>query len=195
MNGKYLQDIAADMKPGDVPYQPWAQTEFDARQGGARGKDDPAARCLPGMPKLDALPYPFKIVETPGAVVILFEGFTIYRQIFTDGRALPKDPQPAWLGYSVGKWDGDTFVVDTIGINGSTWLDNAGRPHSDALHLIERFQRHDFGHMDILLTIDDPKAYTRPWTVKEDLRMLPDTELLEYICGENNKDYEHLTGK
>jgi hypothetical protein len=195
MNGKYLQDIAADMKPGDVPYQPWAQAEFDARQGGARGKDDPAARCLPGMPKLDALPYPFKIVETPGAVVILFEGFTIYRQIFTDGRALPKDPQPAWLGYSVGKWDGDTFVVDTIGINGSTWLDNAGRPHSDVLHLIERFQRHDFGHMDILLTIDDPKAYTRPWTVKEDLRMLPDTELLEYICGENNKDYEHLTGK
>ena len=147
------------------------------------------------MPKLDALPYPFKIVNAPGEVVMLFEGFTTFRQIYTDGRALPTDPQPSWLGYSVGKWDGDTFVVDTIGVNASTWIDNAGRPHSDALHLTERFQRHDFGHMDILLTIDDPKTYTKPWTVKEDLRFLPDTELLEYICGENNKDYEHLTGK
>ena len=195
MNGKYLQNIAADMKPGDVPYQPWAEKLFNSRQGGAGGKDDPAARCLPGMPKLDALPYPFKIIETPGMVMMLFEGFTTFRQIFTDGRELPKDPQPTWLGYSVGKWEGDDWVVDTIGINESTWLDNAGRPHSDALHLIERFRRRDFGHMDIYLTIDDPKAYTKPWTVKEDLRLIPDTELLEYVCNENNKDYEHLVGK
>ncbi len=195
MNGKYLQNLAADMKPGEVPYQPWAEQLFKARQGGGLGKTDPAARCIPGRPKLDALPYPFKIIETPGMTMMLFEGFTTFRQIFTDGRELPKDPNPTWFGYSVGKWEGDDWVVNTIGIKESTWMDNAGRPHSDALHLIERFQRHDFGHMDILLTIDDPKAYTKPWTVKEDLRLIPDTELLEYICVENEKDYGHLVGK
>jgi len=195
MNGKYLQDIAADMKPGDVPYRPETEKLFNSRRNGAGGKNDPAARCIPGMPKLNALPYPFKILEAPGVVIMLFEGFTTFRQIFTDGRELPKDPNPAWFGYSVGKWEGDDFVVNTIGINESTWLDNAGRPHSDALHLIERFRRHDFGHMDIELTIDDPKAYTKPWTVKEDLRLIPDTELLEYVCNENNKDYEHLVSQ
>jgi hypothetical protein len=195
MNGKYLQDIAADMKPGEVPYQPWAEQLFNSRRNGAGGRNDPAAKCIPGMPKLDALPYPFKILETPGMTMMLFEGFTTFRQIFTDGRELPKDPNPAWFGYSVGKWEGDDWVVNTIGLREETWLDNAGRPHSDALHLIERFRRRDFGHMDIELTIDDPKAYTRSWTVKEDLRLIPDTELLEYVCNENNKDYEHLVGK
>jgi hypothetical protein len=195
MNGKYLQDIAADLKPGEVPYQPWQEQLFNSRRNGAGGRQDPAARCIPGMPKLDALPYPFKIIESPGMVMMLFEGFTTFRQIFTDGRELPKDPNPAWFGYSVGKWEGDDWVVNTIGIKESTWLDNAGRGHSDALHLIERFHRRDFGHMDIDLTIDDPKAYTKPWTVKEDLRLIPDTELLEYVCNENNKDYEHLIGK
>ena len=195
MNGKYLQNIAADMKPGEVPYQPWTEQLFNSRQNGAGGRQDPAARCIPGMPKLDALPYPFKIIESPGMVMMLFEGFTTFRQIFTDGRELPKDPNPTWFGYSVGKWEGDDWVVNTIGIKESTWLDNAGRPHSDALHLVEHFQRHDFGHMDILLTIDDPKAYTKPWTVKEDVRLIPDTELLEYVCVENEKDYGHLIGK
>jgi len=195
VNGKFLQDIAADLKPGDVPYQPWAETLYKQRRDGTRSIDDPAARCLPGMPKLTALPYPFKIVNTPDMLLILSEGFTIFRQIFTDGRALPKDPQPAWLGYSVGKWDGDTFVVDTIGINASTWLDNAGRPHSDALHLIERFRRRNFGRLDIEMTFDDPKTYTRPWTVVEDAHLVPDTELLEYICTEDEKDYKHLVDK
>jgi len=194
MNGKYLQNIAADMKADDVPFQPWAAEQFKSRANGAKGKDDPAARCIPGMPKLDALPYPFKILNAPGMMIMLFEGFTTFRQIFTDGRQLPKDPNPAWFGYSVGKWDGDDFVVDTIGINETTWMDNAGRGHSDALHLTERFHRKDFGHMDILLTIDDPKAFTKPWTVKEDLTLRPDTELLEYVCTENNLDYEHLVG-
>jgi len=195
MNGKYLQNIASDLKPGEVPYQPWEEQLFNSRQNGAGGRQDPAAKCIPGMPKLDALPYPFKIIESPGMVMMLFEGFTTFRQIFTDGRELPKDPNPTWFGYSVGKWEGDDWVVNTTGIKESTWLDNAGRGHSDALHLIERFQRHDFGHMDILLTLDDPKAYTKPWTVKEDVRLIPDTELLEYICVENEKDYEHLIGK
>ena len=124
-----------------------------------------------------------------------YEEDTSFRQIFTDGRKQPDDPQPAWLGYSVGKWDGDTFVVDTIGVNENTWLDNAGRPHSDAMHLTERYHRTDFGHMDMQLTIDDPKAFTKPWTVSENARLMPDTDLLEYICSENNKDVEHLVGK
>ena len=112
--------------------------------------------------------------------VILYEGFTTFRQIFTDGRALPKDPQPSWLGYSVGKWEGDTFVVDTIGINDKTWMDNAGRPHSDALHTTERYRRRDFGTMDVTLTIDDPKAYTRPWTVNASpSRLVVGQDLLE----------------
>ena len=97
--------------------------------------------ACPGMPKLIVLPYPYKVYQMPGVTVILYEGFTTFRQIFTDGRALPKDPQPSWLGYSIGKWEGDTFVVDTVGINDKTWMDNAGRPHSDALHTTERYRR------------------------------------------------------
>ncbi len=116
-------------------FSPGAASSSDDRADGSHGKDDPAAYCVPGMPKLVVLPYPYKIVQVPGMMLILYEGFTTYRQIFTDGRALPKDPQPSWLGYSVGKWDGDTFVVDTIGVNEHTWLDNAGRPHSEAMHL------------------------------------------------------------
>lgn len=178
-----------------IPFQPWSRKLADDRADGSRGKDDPAAYCIPGMPKLVVLPYPYKIVQLPGMMLILYEGFTTYRQIFTDGRALPADPQPSWLGYSVGKWEGDTFVVNTIGVNEHTWLDNAGRPHSDAMRLTERYHRRDFGHLDMQLTIDDPKAYTKPWTVSENATLLPDSDLLEYICSENNKDVPHLTGK
>jgi hypothetical protein len=191
--GKYLQNIAADLKPGDVPFQPTAAAVFKQRQDGKGAKDDPAARCLPGMPKLNALPYPFKIFETPDTVIMLFEGFTTFRQIHTDGRALPKDPQPFWMGYSVGKWEADTLVVDTIGINETTWMDNAGHPHSDALHITERFTRPNFGRMNIQMTFDDPKTYTKPWTITEEARAIPDTELLEFVCQENEKDYDHLT--
>jgi hypothetical protein len=177
-----------------IPFQPWSAKLSEERADGARGMDDPAAYCVPGMPKLLVLPYPYKIAQVPGMMLMLYEGFTTYRQIFTDGRALPKDPQPAWLGYSVGKWEGDTFVVDTIGVNERTWMDNAGRPHSDAMHLTERYTRKDFGHMDMQLTIDDPKAYTKPWTVSENARLMADTDLLEYICSEDNKDIPHLVG-
>jgi hypothetical protein len=194
-NTRFLQDLAADMKPGEVPYQPWAEQLVKERANGARGKEDPAAFCVPGMPKLIVLPYPYKIYQMPDVTVILYEGFTTFRQIFTDGRELPKDPQPSWLGYSVGKWDGDTFVVDTIGINDKTWMDNAGRPHSDALHTTERYRRTSFGTLEVSLTIDDPKAYTRPWTVNESpSRLLLGQDLLEYVCTENNRDVEHLFG-
>ena len=194
-NTRGLQDLAVGMTPPDIPYQPWADQIVKDRANGARGKDDPAAHCVPGMPKLIVLPYPYKIFQTPGTTIILYEGFTTFRQIFTDGRSLPKDPQPSWLGYSVGKWDGDTFVVDTVGINDRTWMDNAGRPHSDALHTIERYRRRDFGTLEVTLTIDDPKAYTRPWTVNHTpSRLVIDQDLLEYVCTENNKDVDHLFG-
>jgi len=193
-NTATLQDLAVGLS-GEVPYQPWAAQLTKERANGARGKDDPAAFCVPGMPKLIVLPYPYKIYQLPGVTVILYEGFTTFRQIFTDGRPLPVDPQPSWLGYSVGKWDGDTFVVDTVGINDKTWMDNAGRPHSDALHTIERYHRKDVGTLEVTLTIDDPKAYTRPWTVNASpSRLILGQDLLEYVCTENNRDVEHLAG-
>jgi hypothetical protein len=178
-----------------IPFQPWSAKLTQERGDGARGKDDPAAYCVPGMPKLIVLPYPYKIVQVPGMMLMLYEGFTTFRQVFTDGRALPKDAQPSWLGYSVGKWDGDDFVVDTIGVNERTWLDNAGRPHSELMRLTERYHRRDFGHLEVKLTIDDPKAYTKPWTVNESAVLMPDTDLLEYACSEDNKDIPHLVGK
>jgi hypothetical protein len=194
-NSRALQDLSIGVPNRDVPYQPWAAQLAKERANGARGKDDPAASCVPGMPKLIVLPYPYKIMQMPDVTVILYEGFTTFRQIFTDGRELPKDPQPSWLGYSVGKWDGDTFVVDTIGVNERTWMDNAGRPHSDALHTIERYHRRSFGMMDVTLTIDDAKAYTRPWTVDiSPSRLVVGQDLLEYVCTENNRDIPHLFG-
>lgn len=194
-NTRTLQNLAVGMDPADVPYQPWAEKLLKERANGARGKDDPAAHCVPGMPKLVVLPYPYKIFQLPGVTLILYEGFTTFRQIFTDDRALPEDPQPSWMGYSVGRWDGDTFVVETIGINESTWMDNAGRPHSDALRTVERYQRRSFGSMDVSITFDDPKAYTKPWTVNQGAaHLILGQDLLEYICTENNKDIDHLVG-
>ena len=129
-------------------------------------------------------------------VVILYETGYLFRQIFTDGRPLPKDPQPAWLGYSVGKWEGDTLVVDTIGFQDQGWLDgNKGHPQTDAMHVTERFRRVNFGHLEIQATVDDPKAYTKPFTVKQTLHLLADSEILENICNENEKDATHLVGK
>ena len=192
---RYAANIAADMKPGDIPFQPWAEALYRQRQA-THSKDDPVGHCnLPGVPQMEGVPYPYKFVNAPGMLVILYEAFHTYRQIFMDGRSLPESPNPTWMGYSVGHWDGDTLVVDTAGFNDKTWIDTSGRPHSDALHVTERFHRRDVGHMDIQVTVDDPKAYTRPFTVNEPLTLLPDTELLEYVCGENNKDLQHLVGK
>jgi hypothetical protein len=194
-NSRPLQDLSVGVAGRDVPYLPWSAQLAKERAGGAKGKDDPAAYCVPGMPKLIYLPYPYKVYQLPGVTVILYEGFTTFRQIFTDGRELPKDPQPSWLGYSVGKWDGDTFVVDTIGINEKTWMDNAGRPHTEGLRTIERYRRRTIGTMDVTLTIDDPKAYARPWTVDlSPSRLVVGQDLLEYICTENNRDVPHLLG-
>ena len=190
---KYLINIAADLK--DVPFQPWAAEEYKKRREN-QGKDDPNNFCLPSVtPEKIAVTSPWKIVETPGVTIILYESRTIFRQIFTDGRELPKDPNPIWQGYSIGHWEGDTFVVETNGFNGKGWLDTNGHPTTDALHLIERYRRKDFGHLEIQITIDDAKAYTKPWTVTEVATYQPDTELIEYICEENNRDVGHFVGK
>ena len=192
-NGKYVQNLAADLKTDEVPFQPWAKALYDERKTGAHSKDDQAAHCLPqGVPRINAAPAPWKIVQTPRFIVIIYEAFTLWRQIFLDGREMAADVTPTWLGYSVGKWEGDTLVVDTKGFNGKAWIDQLGKPSSEALRVIERFRRKDFGHVEIQITIDDSKAYTRPWTVTEEVRLLPDTELMEFICNENNRDLEHL---
>jgi len=193
-SNKYLANLAWDGV--DVPFQPWAKTLYMERRE-TESKDKPAGRCLPhGVP--DAMlvqVVPFKILQMPGEVAILYEVFNHFRQIFTDGRPLPKVTVPAWMGYSVGKWTGDTLAVDTIGFNDQSWLDDGGHPHSDALRTTERFRRLDFGHMEMQITIDDPKTYTKPWSVTIPFNLQPDTELMEMICEENEKDAPHMVGK
>jgi hypothetical protein len=194
VDGRFLTNIAK--RAGiTVPFQPWAQDVFNERQT-TEGRDRPAGRCLPhSIPDAMLVPnYPWKIVQTPGLVVILFENFTQYRQVFTDGRDFPTERHPTWFGYSIGKWDGDTFVVDTIGFNDKSWLDDGGHPHTEALHTTERFRRIDFGHMEVEFTIDDVRAYTKPWTVTVPFALLPDTDIIENIC-ENEKDVVHIFGK
>ena len=186
---KYLANLAADGI--QVPMTAWAQQVFKQRTAN-NGIDRPSASCLPhSVTDFDAHNTPRKILQQPGLLVMLFESYHSYRQIFTDGRALPKDPEPAWFGYSVGRWEGDTLVVETSGINEKTWLDDAGHPHSDALHLTERFRRVTFGRMDVQITIADPKAYTKPWTVSFNWELMPDTDLLDWVC-ENNKYFDVL---
>ena len=147
------------------------------------------------MPRSTSVPYPFKILNSSNIVIVLYEAVHAYRQIFTDGRPLPKDPNPTWLGYSVGRWEGDEFIVESSGFNDNVWLDNQGHPATESLRVTERFRRKTFGSMDVQVTIDDPKAYTKPWTVTLPLALQPDTEMLEYICVENEKDFARLVGK
>jgi hypothetical protein len=192
---KYLRDLAADLKPGEVPYQPWAKALVDSRADGSHAREESDANCLPqGIPKIAAAPAPWKIIQSSGNIVILHEAFNLWRQVFLDGRQFEEDLNPSWLGYSIGKWDGDTLVVDSKGFNGKTWLDQAGKPTTEALHVTERYRRKNFGTMEIQITIDDAKAYTKPWTVSEDVRLVLNTDLLEFICNENNRDLVHLPG-
>jgi hypothetical protein len=185
---RYLVDVTRDFKPGEVPFQPWAEALYKQRNDNFR-RDNPLIRCQPaGVPRLDAYTHPYKIVQTPELVVVLYESSTMFRQIFLDGRQLPREPQPSWMGYSVGRWEGEALVVETIGFNDKTWLDGSGHPHSEEMRLTERFTRRDFGRMDIAITVDDPKAYTRPLSYVQPQRLLPDTDLIEYVCTENAKD-------
>jgi hypothetical protein len=189
---KFLRDLAADLGPAGAPMQPWAEAVYKDRLTGAQAKQEPDANCLPqGVPKINAAPVPWKIIQSPNSVVILYEAFGQWRQIITDGRELVKDPNPTWLGYSVGRWDGDTLVVTTTGFNGKTWLDTNGHPSTDALTVTERFRRPSFGQLEIQITVDDPKAYTKPWSATQRPALLPDTELIEFVCLENEKYQKH----
>ena len=191
----YSRDLADDLHPEtkSVPFQPWAKELADTRADGSHSRDDPPARCLPqGVPRLAGAPGPWKLVQTPGLVVVIYESFTLWRQIFTDGRKLAAEVNPSWLGYSTGHWEGDTLVVETRGFNGKAWLDQVGKPSTEQLRVTERYRRKDYGHLDMDITIDDPGAYTKPWSVVEHFNLRPATDLLEFACNENNRDLPHL---
>ena len=180
--------------PGGLPYQPWA-AELVAKRKADFSKDNPDAHCLPmGFMQFHTHPEPRKIVQAPGMILIIYEANSGLRQIFTDGRKAPgKDAQPWWYGYSVGKWEGDTLVVETTGfIDNNVWLDVQGSPLSDEAKVTEKFRRPNFGSLEIEVTVDDPKAYTKPWTVKVNQRLLLDTELIEFIC--EDRDATHYVG-
>jgi hypothetical protein len=187
-------NIGQSLKDG-LPYQPWA-AELVRKTRAANRPDDPMSRCLPpGIVRLEVFPLFRKMIQVPGLLVILNEQNASYRQIFTDGRPLPADPNPSWNGYSSGKWEGDTLVVQTTGFRDALWLDTGGSPLTDAARVTERFRRVNYGTLEIELTIDDPKAYTKPWTIRVTQIIAPDTELLDYICLENEKDVRHLEGR
>jgi hypothetical protein len=197
-NMLYFHDLARGLKGDEAPQlTPWAA----ALQKGRRDRnhvDDPYTYCLPlGVPRENHRT-PFKIVQTPSMTIFLHESYVgnTFRQIFTDGRPLPKlsEVEPAWLGYSVGHWEGDVFVVESIGFRDHGWLSaNMAYPNSDAMKVIERWRRVDFGHLEETVTIDDPKAYVKPWTATTRVQLRPNSELIEFICNENNIDREHMT--
>lgn len=187
-------NLGASFKDG-LPFQPWA-AELHRKRVEMNSIDNPDAHCLPiGVMQLHTHGQPRKMVQTPGLIVIMYEANSGLRQIFTDGRTLPKDPEPWWYGYSVGHWDGDTLQAESIGFKDNGWLDVEGSPLTETGRIIEKFRRPDYGHLEIEVTIDDPKAYTKPWTVTVYQRLLPDTELIEFVCGENERSDVHLVGK
>ena len=195
-DNRYIRDLARDIGDDNVPYLPWAKRIYEERRTGEHSREDPDANCLPqGVPKIDFVSYPWKLIETPNSVVIIYETFNYWRQIFTDGRTLDPNAKPAWMGYSTGYWDEDTFVVETRGFNGKTWLDQVGRPTTDQLTVTERFTRTHYGHMEIEVTIDDPGAYSGAWGTSETVHLRPGWEPLEFICGENNQDISSLPGE
>ena len=176
------------------PMQPWAEEKYKVTREGIsdpedKGRDDkdPIINCAPpGPTRLFALPRPFEIIPIPGRVLLLFEWDHWVRQIWMDGREHPKDPDPTWMGHSIGRWDGETLVVDTVGLNDKTWLDGLGHPHSDALHIVERIRRTAHDTLQIDLTFDDPKAYTKPWTGTQVFRLRPGWEIPEQIVCEDH---------
>lgn len=186
-------DIGANI-PGGPPFQDWAR-DLRAQRMADNQKDNPDANCLPmGFMQLHGHPQPRKIVQTPELIVIMYEGNQGLRQIFLDGRELPEVDdalQPWWYGYSTGRWEGDTLVVESVGFRDLGWLDVYGSPLTTEGKLIERWRRPDFGHLEIDVTVDDPKAYTRPFTVRVSHQILLDQELIEFVCNENEKSAQH----
>jgi hypothetical protein len=191
-----FQDLPSLFADG-LPMQPWA-AELRRQRLAENSKDHPDAHCLPLHPvQLHSHPQPRKIVQMPGEILIIYEANDGLRQIFTDGRALPNpdDVEPWWFGYSTGKWDGDTLVVQTTGFRDMGWLDEEGTPVTTNARITERFRRPNYGTLEIEITVDDPKTFTKPWTFKLDQRLMPNTELIEFVCAENNRSLPHLVGK
>ena len=192
---RYFLNILSDFQADEAPIRPEAAALFLKRLH-AFGKDSPGTHCLPaGVPLAALLPAPYKLLQMPEMIVMLYEAETSFRQIYTDSRTHTADPQPTWMGYSVGKWEGDTLVVDAVGFNDRSWLDAMGHQHSDAMRITERYHRRDFGHMEVQITIDDPKTFTRPFTIKFNQALLPDTDLIESFCSEDEKDVGHLVAQ
>jgi len=190
---KYFFNFFADVPLGQEPMLPAAAAMF---QKISQSQQKPPTLCPPPtLPLANVVPLPYKIIQAPRVMMFLYESDTAFRQVFTDGRKLPADPEPSWLGYSVGKWEGDTFVAESVGFNDKGPLDAMGHPRSESLRLTERLRRRDFGHMDAQVTIDDPKTYTKPVTIRVGHRLLPDTELLETFCSEGERDLVHFPGK
>ena len=188
----YAQRTLDAGKPEPLP---WAQALLRERAAN-NGKDAPGARCLPrGITNAGAL-FPYKLVQTPNLLVMLFEDdIPSHRQVFLDGRGHPKDPNPMWMGHSIGHWEGDTLVIDTVGFDDRSWLDTQGHPHTEMMHVIERFRRPDLGHLEIEFTIDDPGAYAKPWKITRASELDTNDDIGEYVCTENEKDVEHMVGK
>ncbi|HET9269808.1 MAG TPA: hypothetical protein VFO31_16640 [Vicinamibacterales bacterium] len=186
----YRFNIAQDLQPGDV--KPWAEALFLQRLRDSR-KDSPLARCLPVSAPYHNFFNLTRFVQTPALLVMMYESpNSPHRTVYMDGRPLPTDPNPAWFGYSIGRWEGDTLVVTSAGFNDRAWLDSAGHPQTESLRLTERIRRRDFGHMDFETTIDDPAVFTKPFTIKTERVLAPDTDLLEDVC-ENEKDQRHFS--
>jgi hypothetical protein len=184
---RYMINIAADMKPEDVPLQPRAAEILEQRLADS-GRISPMAVCKPtGVPWINSMPLPYKIVQTPTLVLILYEADTVFRQIFLDGREPGEDAVPRWMGYSTGRWENGELVVDTVGLTDQSWLDGMGHPHSERLRVTERFRRRDATHLEIEVTLDDPEAYTRPFSYTITATAMPDDDLFEYFCTENEK--------
>lgn len=190
-SGRHMQNMGADM-PGGLPYQPW-QVPIVKERTENLAIDDPHIRCLPDFfLRAYGLPHMLKFVHKPDLLVVLNEMNAGYRQVFTDGRALPEDPSPGWQGYSSAKWDGDTLVVDTIGVRDGTWIDWNGSVVTEAAKIREEIRRLDFGHLEIKATVDDPRAYTKPWTVTLRQRIVVDAELIDEVCLENEQFVQRM---
>jgi hypothetical protein len=189
-----FKNIGSGFKEG-LPMLPWAADLVKARRA-ENSKDNPDAHCLPlGLMQLHMHPQPRKIIQTPGLIVMLYEAQGGVRQIFTDGRPLPTDAEPWWYGYSVGHWEEDTLVVETTGFRNDVWLDIDGTPLTESGKMTERIKRLNYGTLQTDVTIEDPKAFSKPFTVRVTHRLLPDTDLIEFICTENDRSGPHLVGK
>jgi hypothetical protein len=185
----------------EPPMTPWAEAKYKAAKaahvGGYEGEsDDTTLTCAPpGVPRIYLFNFPMEIIQIPGRVILFYEFGHFVRQIFTDGRGHAKDAAPTWMGDSIGKWEGETLIIDTIGFNDKTWIDQVGHPHSDALHLVERIRRTTPDMLQIDITFDDPKAYTKPWTARKAFKLRPDWNIAEYVCEDNffNKDIQDIS--